>query len=67
MDAKILGNNLLYKYLPISINTLRILISNELWFGHPDYLNDPYEYEFIYNDLKTGIPNKVQIPVKVIT
>lgn len=42
----------LFKYAPFSLNTLRILINNELWFGKPDIFNDPNEAEFIltYDD-----------------
>ena len=38
---------LIYKYLPLSVNSLKILIKGELWFGLPKNLNDPYEGEFI--------------------
>lgn len=38
--------NFIYKYVPFSTNSLKILINNELWFGLPQNLNDPYEGEF---------------------
>lgn len=37
----------LFKYAPFNINTLKILLNNELWFGKPDIQNDPNEAEFI--------------------
>ncbi len=50
-------NRLIYKYLPLSVNSLKILIKGELWFGLPKNLNDPYEGEFItkkYSQLPTS-------------
>lgn len=42
----------LFKYSPFNLNTLKILLNNELWFGKPDIQNDPNEAEFIltYDD-----------------
>lgn len=42
----------LFKYAPFNINTLKILLNNELWFAKPDIQNDPNEAEFIltYDD-----------------
>ena len=42
----------LFKYAPFSLNTIKILLNNELWFGKPDIQNDPNEAEFLltYND-----------------
>jgi hypothetical protein len=42
----------LFKYAPFNLNTIKILLNNELWFGKPDMQNDPNEAEFIltYND-----------------
>lgn len=41
-----MSKKLIYKYLPFSINSLKILIKGELWFGLPKNLNDPFEGEF---------------------
>src|SRR4051794_33527585 len=40
----------IYKYVPFSLNTLKMLIKGELWFGFPLNLNDPFEGEFIIED-----------------
>lgn len=48
---------LIYKYLPFSTNSLRLLINGELWFGVPKNQNDPFEGEFVtknYYSLPTG-------------
>jgi hypothetical protein len=37
---------LIYKYLPFSINSFKILIKGSFWFGLPKNQNDPYEGEF---------------------
>lgn len=44
----------IFKYLPFSSNSLKILINGELWLGLPKNLNDPFECEFLiktYNSL----------------
>jgi hypothetical protein len=38
--------NYIYKFVPFNINTLKSLIKNELWFGNPINLNDPFECDF---------------------
>lgn len=45
MDSK-----LIYKYLPFSINSMKLLINGEFWFGLPKNQNDPYEGEFTTKD-----------------
>jgi hypothetical protein len=53
LDRK-MNKKLIYKYLPFSVNSLKLLIKGELWFGIPSNLNDPYEGEFTikpYNSL----------------
>ena len=43
-------DDLIYKYVPFSFNTLKMLIQGTLWFGYPESLNDPFEGEFILNN-----------------
>ncbi len=43
-------DELIYKYVPFSINSLKLLIKGELWFGFPKNLNDPYEGEFLIKE-----------------
>lgn len=47
----------LFKYMPFNLNTVKLLINNELWFGMPDTQNDPNEAEFIikYGEKVNGI------------
>ncbi len=49
-----MNEDLIYKYVPFSVNSLKLLIKGELWFGFPKNLNDPYEGEFLvkkYNNI----------------
>lgn len=50
--ANILGKNRIYKYMPISVRSLQLLITCKLWFGNPETLNDPFEFEFILDPSK---------------
>jgi hypothetical protein len=59
----------LFKYAPFNLNSIKILLNNELWFGKPDILNDPNEAEFIltyddkeynYNDFKIIIKDNLE-------
>lgn len=36
----------IYKYMPFSVNALKMLIKSEIWFGNPINFNDPFEGEF---------------------
>lgn len=36
----------IYKYVGINMNTLKMLIKGELWFGKLDNFNDPFDGEF---------------------
>ena len=47
----------IYKYLPFSINSLKILINGELWLGMPKNLNDPFEGEFLIQECN-GLPRE---------
>lgn len=40
------NSNFIYEFVPFNINTLKSLIKNELWFGKPINLNDPFECDF---------------------
>jgi hypothetical protein len=40
------NENYLYKFIPFSINSLKLLIKSELYFGIPLNLNDHFEGEF---------------------
>lgn len=41
------NKNIIYKYAPFSLNTLKLLVKRELWLGYPYNLNDPFEGECI--------------------
>ena len=45
-----LKKQLVYKYLPVTINSLKLLVNGELWFGVPKNQNDPFEGEFVTKD-----------------
>jgi hypothetical protein len=45
-----LKRQLIYKYLPFTINSLKLLVNGELWFGVPKNQNDPFEGEFVTKD-----------------
>jgi hypothetical protein len=51
-----MDSNYIFKYVPFSINTLKMLIKGELWFGYPFNLNDPFEGEFIMENIDE-LPN----------
>jgi hypothetical protein len=36
----------IYKYFSINVNTLKVLINNELYFSKPSDFNDPYDCQF---------------------
>lgn len=42
-----LDKNYIYKFVPFSLNTLKLLIKGEIWLGFPENLNDPFEGEFV--------------------
>lgn len=47
-NKKFLDNyNAIFKFTSYNLNSLKILINSELWFGKPIKQNDPYEGEFI--------------------
>ena len=52
-----MNKDLIYKYVPFSVNSLKLLIKGELWFGFPKNLNDPYEGEFLVKQYNS-IPRK---------
>lgn len=52
-----MNKDLIYKYVPFSVNSLKLLIKGELWFGFPKGLNDPYEGEFLVKKY-SSIPRK---------
>jgi hypothetical protein len=41
----------LYKYLPFNQYSLKILVNKKIWFGPPDLLNDPFEGDFIIDNI----------------
>jgi len=41
--------NHIFKFMPFGVNALKTLIKNELWFGSPQNLNDPFESHFEIN------------------
>jgi hypothetical protein len=51
-----MGNLLLYKYVPFSVNSLKLLINGEFWFGIPKNQNDPFEGKFLINKY-TKVPS----------
>lgn len=51
------NKNHIFKFMPFGVNSLKTLIKNELWFGSPQNLNDPFESHFEI-DFKGGeLPN----------
>lgn len=42
----------IYKYAPFNQYSLSLLINNDFWLGAPDKLNDPFEGDFLINDIK---------------
>ena len=42
----------LYKYLPFNQYSLQLIINHEFWLSSPNFLNDPFEGDFIINNYK---------------
>lgn len=42
----------IYKFVPFSINALKLLIKGEIYLGFPYNLNDPFEGEFLLEDFE---------------
>lgn len=38
-----MNQKLIYKYVPVTVNSLKILINGQFWFGLPTNHNDPFE------------------------
>ena len=51
-----LNKNHIYKYVPFSINTLKLLAKNEIWMGSPKDFNDPLDSKFKFN-VSGSLPN----------
>ena len=47
--------NYLYKYVAYNEYSLEILINQKLYLSSPDFLNDPFEGDFIINNYKSLI------------
>ena len=56
--------NNIFKYIPFSINSLKILIKGELWLGYPESLNDPFEGDFTIENI--NFENEIVQGVKEI-
>ncbi len=52
MDLQNHSENLLFKFMPININLVRLLINHEIWFSPYSELNDPHEGVFQIADFK---------------
>lgn len=48
----------IFKYVPFNLNTLKILIKGELWFGSMNNFNDPYDGEFDICDFDKNIDKR---------
>lgn len=44
-----MGDTSIYKYTSFSVNSLKLLINGEFWFGIPKNQNDPFEGKFLIN------------------
>ena len=69
------NQSFIFKMMPITENTLKLLIKKELWFGMPNILNDPFECHFsmefigeLPNDeyLKEYYKNELEIDTAII-
>lgn len=47
--------NSIFKYKPININTLSVILNSSLWFGQLNTQNDPFEGVFIINNISKTI------------
>ena len=46
MDIQNKDKSLLFKFMPINLNLIRLLVNSEIWFSSLPKLNDPFEIEF---------------------
>jgi hypothetical protein len=46
LDIENKNESLLFKFTPININLIRLLVNSEIWFSALDKLNDPFEGQF---------------------
>jgi hypothetical protein len=53
----------IFKFSPFNVNSLKILINKELWFGEPENQNDPNEGEFIMEGFNKKLTEKQRIHV----
>jgi hypothetical protein len=51
----------LFKFAPFNVNSLKIIINKELWFGEPDNQNDPNEGEFVLEGFENELTEEVRI------
>lgn len=46
MDIQNKDKSMLFKFMPINLNLIRLLVNSEIWFSSLAKLNDPFEREF---------------------
>ncbi|MBB6110286.1 hypothetical protein HDF23_003042 [Mucilaginibacter lappiensis] len=39
-------NRYVFKYVPVNLNLIKLLVNNELWFSDPRYFNDPFDTRY---------------------
>lgn len=59
------NSEFIFKYVPFNIYTLKLLIEGKIWFGAPKSLNDPYEGEFIIENMGEIPEDKIN-EIKII-
>jgi len=52
--------NLLYKYRPLTLNTIRMILSGEVFFSKPINFNDPFDSYFDRTD-STNVVNQIRV------
>ncbi|NQU50953.1 MAG: DUF2971 domain-containing protein [Bacteroidetes bacterium] len=64
MDQFLNNPNFIFKFAPFNVNTLKLLIKGMLWFGEPKNQNDPYEGEFILENLDEVLTDEKELAIK---
>jgi hypothetical protein len=57
MDIQNKDKSLLFKFMPVNLNLIRLLVNSEVWFSSLAKLNDPFELEFDLEKMER-LPNE---------
>lgn len=52
MDLENSNENLLFKFTSVNLNLFRMIVNSELWFSSFSKLNDPFEGQYVVEEMK---------------